>query len=189
VPLDELTLFGIAVVSPTNIWAVGGNVFRGCSGVLPALIEHWDGKQWTAIPHTPPGTLFAVSADAANDVWAVGSGGNGTFIMHFDGKQWATVNVSLPPAQSPQLNGVAAHSPTDVWAVGQTFSAGGTRPTVLHWDGKAWNTQTVPAPGAAFNELNAVSLVSASELWTVGAYAQSGLSFDAKQALILHYAT
>jgi len=189
VPLDELTLFGIAAVSPTNIWAVGGNVFRGCSGELPALIEHWDGKQWTAIPHTPLGILFAVAADAANDVWAVGRGGNGTFIMHYDGKQWATVNVSSPTGQSPQLNGVAAHSPTDVWAVGQTFSAGGTRPAVLHWDGKAWNTLTVPAPGAAFNTLNAVSLVSASELWTVGAYAQSGLSFDAKQALILHYAT
>jgi hypothetical protein len=70
--------------------------------------------------------------------------------------------------------------------VGQSFSAGGIRPAVLHWDGKAWNTQTVPAPGAAFNTLNAVSLVSAGELWTVGAYAQGG--FDAKQALILHYA-
>jgi hypothetical protein len=59
---------------------------------------------------------------------------------------------------------------------------------VLHWDGKTWSTQTVPAPGAAYNSLNAVSLVSASELWAVGAYAQSGLSFDAKQALILHFA-
>ncbi len=189
VPLDGVTLFGIAAISPTNIWAVGGNGAHNCAGVFPALIEHWDGKQWTAIPHTPPGVLYAVSADAANDVWAVGSGGNGTFIMHFDGKQWATVNVGSPTGQYPQLNGVAAHSPSDVWAVGQTFSADGTRPAVLHWDGKAWNTLTVPAPGAAFNELNAVSLVSASELWTVGAYAQSGLSFDAKQALILHYAT
>jgi hypothetical protein len=188
-PLDSLTLFGIAAVSPTNIWAVGGNSVQSCGGELPALIEHWDGKQWTAIPNTPLGILFAVSADAANDVWAVGSGGNGTFIMHYNGKQWATVNVGSPTGQSPQLNGVAAHSPSDVWAVGQTFSAGGSRPAVLHWDGKTWNTQTVPAPGAAFNSLNAVSLVSAGELWTVGLYVQSWRSFDAKQALILHYAT
>jgi hypothetical protein len=185
-PLDELTLFGIAVVSPTNIWAVGGNGARSCMGELPALIEHWDGKQWTVIPNTPVGILFAVSADAANDVWAVGSGGNGTFIMHYNGKQWATVNLGRPTDQFPHLNGVAAHSPTDVWAVGQTYSSGNSRPLVLHWDGKAWNAQTVPAPGAAFKVLNAVSLVSAGELWTVGAYAQGG--FDAKQALILHYA-
>jgi hypothetical protein len=190
VPLDAVTLFGIAAISPTNIWAVGGNNSHNCGSATPALIEHWDGQQWTAIPNTPLGDLLAVSADAANDVWAVGSGGNGTFIMHYDGKQWATLNQGGPTGQpGVQLNGVAAHSPTDVWAVGQTFSAGGTRPAVLHWDGKAWSTQTVPAPGAAFNNLNAVSLVSASELWTVGAYAQSGLSFDAKQALILHYAT
>ncbi len=188
-PLDALALFGIAALSPTNIWAVGGNGAQSCMGELPVLIEHWDGKQWTAIPNTPRGILFAVSADAANDVWAVGRGGNGTFIMHYDGKQWATVNLGRPTDRFPQLNGVAAYSPTDVWAVGETFSSGNSRPLVLHWDGKTWNTLTVPAPGAAFNSLNAVSLVSASELWTVGAYAQGGLSFDAKQALILHYAT
>ena len=185
VPLDDLTLFGIAALSPTNIWAVGGGGFHHCAGQLPVLIEHWDGKSWTAIPNTPGGVLLAVSADAANDVWAVG---DGNVVMHYDGKQWATVNLSSPPGQFSRLNGVAAYSPTDVWAVGQTFSVDGTWPLVLHWDGKTWNTLTVPAPGAAINRLNAVSLVSAGELWTVGAYAQSGLPFEPKQALILHYA-
>ena len=54
-------------------------VGRGLQGPRPGPYEtlamHWDGTQWAIVPTPNPGAggqLLAVSAVAANDVWAVG---------------------------------------------------------------------------------------------------------------------
>jgi hypothetical protein len=65
-----------------------------------------------------------MAAVSANDIWAVGyfyysSGsffGPHTLIEHWDGSNWSI--VGSPGSASWQLNGVAAVSANDVWAVG-----------------------------------------------------------------------
>ena len=66
-------LSAVAVVSATDIWAVG---FIS-SGVQETLIEQWNGTSWNVVPSIDPGTLTStflqgVAAITASDVWAVG---------------------------------------------------------------------------------------------------------------------
>src|SRR5205085_3994843 len=48
-------LFGVAALSPDNVWAVGasGDVDHG-NGV--PLTEHWEGRSWAVVPSADPGT-------------------------------------------------------------------------------------------------------------------------------------
>src|SRR5437879_10399298 len=66
---------GIAVVSASDIWAVG--LYYNDSFVSQTLTERWDGTAWSIVPSPSPdglgNELQAVTAVAANDVWAVGS--------------------------------------------------------------------------------------------------------------------
>ena len=64
-------LWGVAIASPRNIWAVGYS--------LQTLIEHYDGRSWTIVP-SPNVTnganvfnkLLGVVALSAQNTWAVG---------------------------------------------------------------------------------------------------------------------
>ena len=65
--------------------------------------------------------------------------------------------------------GVAAVSPTNVWAIGSSSPGKATStPLVEHFDGTSWTVQ--PAPGTAGHSLSLAGLASTSagQLWTVG---------------------
>src|SRR4029453_15298905 len=84
----------------------------------------WDGDRWLPVAAPSPGTtlneLRAVDASEPNDVWAVGRTSSGLgeqpLVLHFDGSEWS--DVELPAEIDGVLNGVAAISPADVWAIG-----------------------------------------------------------------------
>src|SRR5438132_990015 len=77
---------------------------------------------WTVVSRPNPSgsslpiELFAVTAVAADDVWAVGQPGFPwkALILHWQGSAWTAV----PNACGVPLNGVTAISSTDIWAVG-----------------------------------------------------------------------
>jgi hypothetical protein len=85
------------------------------------------------------------------------------------------------PADPSQIgiNGLAAVSPCDVWAVGGTGDP--LTPLIEHWDGSSWTVVPPPDPDG-YGDLTAVSAASASDIWAVG---------DALQGtpgpLFLHY--
>jgi hypothetical protein len=117
--------------------------------------------------------LQGVSADAANDAWAVGwrSGNDGvrkTLVEHWDGRTWATVpSPNRSPLHDDVLTDVAALSPTDVWAVGLYRAPAGFRTLTLHWDGERWHH--VPSPsGHHFSSLRSISAVGPDDIWAVG---------------------
>ena len=151
-------LFGITVLAPNDIWAVG---WQSC---------HYDGTTWTTIPIPSSGgadTLLDVSANAPNDVWAVGQSifcdpftcYSYSYAIHWDGNRWTITGV---PGVS--LGGVQALGPNDVWAVG-TYSVG---TLIIHWNGRNWRTVPSPDPetGGELSEVTAVG----GKLWSVGSF-------------------
>jgi hypothetical protein len=82
--------------------------------------------------------------------------------------RWKVQRSPNPSRVEDYLNGVAASSSDDVWAVGST----GSRSIIEHWNGAAWKTQKSPNPSASGNDnvLLDVAAVSAQEVWAVGDY-------------------
>ncbi len=209
----EVVLHDVAAISSQEAWAVG-NV----EPLSPALgpghfhlsevrILHWDGNEWVNVPvpqpswtyreemfqgsptHVTGGTLEAVDATVASDVWAVGNG-VGPFSMHWDGTRWSIVRFAAPPGQKPgvgrvaSVNDVVAIAPDDAWAVGERPLANGhVWPLFEHWDGRSWHLVD-PDPGTVWGSLWSVTATSPSNLWAVGDYA---LPDSDSRPLIMHW--
>src|SRR5713101_5582631 len=171
-------LNGVAVVTATDIWAVGyGPPLPGeAAFVKHTLIEHWDGISWGIVPSPSPDSqlndLHSVSGVAGNDVWAVGlAGDGGTFnplrslIEHWDGASWSV--VSNPGVN--ELFGVTALSANNVWAVAVHTSPNITD-IIEHWDGTKWANVSAPSMNANGGtiSLRGIAAISATDIWAVG---------------------
>jgi hypothetical protein len=162
------SLGGVTAISTNDVWAVG-NVLDSSGAVVAALVEHWDGTSWNQVssPAFNGSGVGRVSADASNDVWAVGGG----VIHHFDGMSWS--RTVLPPALygGPLLFGVAALSPSNVWAVGMVRPQASFEwmPLVKHWDGTSWSTVSSPDPNRHIGyNLQGIVAISAGDIWADG---------------------
>ena len=77
---DDTRLHAVTVISPANVWAVGGMSVPG--GTAHSLIEHWNGTSWSVVPspaaEPAAASLAGISAASPSDIWAVGdrNGGN-----------------------------------------------------------------------------------------------------------------
>lgn len=178
------SLQGVAVVSPTDMWAVGGQIAgSSASAVEQTLIERFNGSVWGAVPSpnvTPfTNVLSGVAAVSADDVWAVGFAdvsspySENTLIEHWNGSAWSI--VPSPNASGYNiLNAVFARSSSDIWAVGKTFDLSAIYQTLVeHWNGSAWSIVPSPNHGKFDNILNGVYASSGSDAWAVGSYALS----------------
>jgi hypothetical protein len=166
-PTPNGSLDGVTAISTHDVWAVGST-----SG--GALAEHWDGTNWSVVssPAFTGAVMTAVSADASDDVWAVGdaSAANGApftgpAAFQFNGTSWS---IAATPT-GPTIRAVTALSPTNVWTVGAiptiTIKHPGT-PQVEHWDGTSWSI--VPSPIVKLGTLAGVAAISAKDIWAVG---------------------
>ena len=152
----------VAVVSPTNVWAVGQQTNSSLS-----QIQHFNGSKWAVVasPHFRSGeTLSSLKAISANSIFAVGSsfdslGNRIPLIEHFNGTAWSVVTV--PNITGAQLFDLAIISASDMWAIG------GTNNSVLtmHFDGIRWSRVSAPAGSAT---LFAVTAISTKDVWAVG---------------------
>ena len=161
-------LRGVTAVGPRAIWAVGQRYGRKNPFGDTTLTLRFNGNVWQQVQSPNPlsgndtdqNWLTAVSAVAADDIWAVGRYGNHdlgvldqTLIEHWNGSRWSVVPSPSPggPSADNDLWGVVAVGPNDVWAVGGVgafldpqFSS----PLALHWDGSQWAESHVSAPAA-----------------------------------------
>src|SRR5207249_1249822 len=109
--------------------------------------------------------LEGVGVASANDVWAVGYYQNGTgtpfqtLVERWNGTAWSVVSSPNAGIRSNFLNGVAAVSANDVWAVGYYYNGSVNQTLVEHWDGASWSVVSSPNAGASDNYLFAVSAV------------------------------
>jgi len=197
---DQPDLKAMTAISANDIWAVGSLLSNG--GVnLNFLFEHWDGTSWTATTKlTNDAFLFAVSADATNDVWAVGFTGpendsSRTLVMHYDGTRWKTVASPSVGNGASQLSGVVALAPNDVWAVGSSTpvappKSAATLTLIEHWDGASWTVATSPnvGPNSVYqsNRLLGITAVLPTDIWAFGSYFQANGSGH-QQTLLLNW--
>ena len=198
-------LSAVATVSANDAWAVGSSYSSPNLGaqIYAPFIEHWDGKSWQVVPSPKSadgsGSLSAVAAVSANDVWAVGSSLQGTLaqgesslaisrplIEHWDGSSWQIMSNS---GYGEQLNSLVAISQNDIWAVG-SFAVGQTGHTFLeHWNGTDWQQfrweQVSPDGSASGVSLTSMAAVSANDIWAVGV----SRSVSGKQytGLVMHW--
>jgi hypothetical protein len=118
--------------------------------------------------------LSAVTANSATDAWAVGtfrgpsSSAFKTLIEHFDGTSWRAVQSPNVGTSNNELNGVAADSSTDAWAVGFEFAGSADRTLVERWNGTKWSVVTSPNVGSGSNDLRGVAAISPTDVWAVG---------------------
>lgn len=165
-------LSSVVDISSGNAWAVGYG--QGSSGVSRALIEHFNGTNWSVVPaandsNSVEDSLAAVAAVSANNVWAVGShfdtaiGGNDGLIEHWTGSAWSIVPS---PIVSINLNSVVALSATDIWAGSSAVTTGST--TLEHWNGQSWSLVSGPGVSNASNTISGLAATSGNDVWAVG---------------------
>ncbi|HMA37988.1 MAG TPA: hypothetical protein VKY74_26295 [Chloroflexia bacterium] len=169
-------LQGVAAVSSTEAWAVGGVL----GGPWQTLVEHTTngGTTWT-IESSPSNAaqgwgasyLNAVAVASSSYVWAAGyynTIGNQTAALL---EVWRPGVGWVVPAQ-PNIAGgiyygIYALDTNHIWAVGAQDVNNTTLPLVVFWDGIRWTPVSAPARGT-INILNAVAGTNANDVWAVG---------------------
>ncbi len=160
----DASLDTVTAVSTHDVWALGGRTAGGA--------DHYDGHSWRWVdaPGGARSLLESVSAVSSGDIWAVGQTGAGTLTEHWDGRRWSLVQA-VNPNTSDGFAGVAALTPTDVWAVGGSSGADGIHIATLieHWDGASWSLVAGPKfPRYRRTALTGIDAVSPTDIWAVG---------------------
>lgn len=176
------SLYWISAVTPSDIWAVGEYRLGAGSGTYQTLTMHYDGTTWSVVTSPNVGTginvLRAVSARAANDVWAAGAAGIQTLALHWDGTSWSVVATPNVGSGQNYFLGITAVSANDAWAVGGSCSDANCTATgtslIERWNGTTWSVVTSPNPGSFFTELKTVIAVSANDVWATGSHSDDG---------------
>jgi hypothetical protein len=176
-PGSASLLSAVSCPSTTSCYAVGNYTPKG-SSALDALIEHWNGSQWSQqTAPDPRGTefdeLIDVSCPSAKFCVAVGLDGSGALIERWNGHSWSATTPKA--SSSAMLSGVSCPSATSCFAVGSNFTSSGGS-LVERWNGSSWSGSVTPVPrGAMESGLQSVSCVSATRCLAVGNDANPGV--------------
>lgn len=85
------------------------------------------------------------------------------------------------------LNGVAAVSRSDAWAVGYAYNGSADTALVEHWHGGRWRISTSPNPGSAGSALYGVAAVAGTSAWAVGDTLHNVVGYTVSHTLIEHW--
>ena len=169
------SFYGVAA-SQGQAWAVGE--YLNSSYQDRALIETWNGAQWSIANIPQPGSrrdmLFGATALSPSDVWAVGDqeGQNGEFetlAEHWNGASWTVIPTPNPGSSGNHLYAVDAVSTDNVWAAGMQLGANSPdQGLVEHWNGKKWSVVSMPAPASTDLVMLDGITASSSQVWVAG---------------------
>lgn len=157
----------------------GGFTLADPNAPFEPLLAAWNGRRWRAIPvHLAKGTsgrLDGLAAASADDAWAVGTADVSDdslqpLFLHWNGREWVRVpEASVPGFGYVSMYGVAIHSATDAWAVGEAESTTKPvlRPVIEHWNGRRWQLMANP-PVPSMTAPTSVTVAAYGEAWAVG---------------------
>ncbi len=198
----------VAGSSPTNIWAVGSTTnFAFPSLDTRALIERYDGEQWSIVPHPldpDNNALDAIVVVSENEVYAFGdhripSLGTSAqpLFMIWDGSEW-----EVGPGITITIGGGIFHDAImidgELWAFGRRTRtdpppAPGGYPLAARWDGSRWIETPPPLKALhgqdSFNTIFGVDATSADDIWAVGTAHQQARFTGDPDAFYTHYIT
>ena len=109
-------LWGVFVLSDTDVWAVGG---RG------TVRRYEGGVAWKTVEGVPTSAnLNAVWAASSNDVWVAGDDG---VVLHYDGTAWSRMKIAGLGARRPHMTAIWGTTAGTVYVAGQgiVLSLGG----------------------------------------------------------------
>jgi len=169
IPDLDQSLFGVAAISGTDVWAVGS---ASDPDHTQPVAQHWDGVRWTQAPLPADlgnAALSSVAAAGPTDVWAAGLLAGETtepLLLHWDGRSWS--RVALPSTTSlglARLNAITV-SRGQVWAVGSSTVGGATnrKPLAFRIDKRGAVIDRTPTEQG---QLNAVTTMG-PDVWAVG---------------------
>lgn len=169
-------LYGIAAISDTDVWAVGGD--QDAAGLWQTLAEHYDGTSWTVQSSVdPPGTsgnqFYAVTAVSTSSVYATGQQSGAAFpsqvlTEHWDGKHWSVLPTPVDATATPVPLGITGNDSL-LSVVGDaenslnpytTFVASGAPGSL--------SVLTTPSQGTGENDLFAATTAADGTAWAVG---------------------
>ena len=177
---DVLT--GVSSFPTHKAWAVG-------AAGPKTLVLRWTGTKWASVtspnPSSADNELHGVSSPSATSAWAVGdylaaANSRRTVALHWNGTKWSKASTPSPSSAFNVLQGVAARTGSDAWAVGvYCVSACGQQtevqaPLIIHWNGSSWSQKAAHVSGAGYAALNGVSAHSSTDAWAVGVSCSSG---------------
>jgi hypothetical protein len=174
----EDMLYGVAAVSDSDVWAVG--TYGDSSGYFHPLIEHWNGRRWTAVgvrglSRGADGILSAVTSAPGNGVWATGQlsarGSDRQVVLHLTGRSWTVVRecpVRTPAGQLADAYPQAiAPSGAGLWVAGRDRAGHSGYSTLVEAPGRA--ELSTPDPTPQDNYLWGVAPVNGgADAWAVG---------------------
>ena len=187
----------VSAIARNDVWAVGTSLSTSDS----TLAAHWNGHTWqvvttpclsgTMIISTEDGCpesqneLTGVTAVAANNVWASGFENESSdlrvpYVLHWDGTTWSLTMTPDPNAgqddTGSSLQGIAAVSASDIWAVGISEDAASTITTLTEqFNGSTWSVVPSPSPGLLGDDaLFGITGAGGTQLFAVGSDEQSG---------------
>ena len=136
----------------------------------------WQSVPGPAIPASDSGSLTAVSMPGPASGWAVGftlpSSPGANFhplVARWNGRSWLTKRLPRGINGAGRLDGIAALSASNAWAVGTSMRTNSFAPLIIHWNGQQWaRVRAAPVPGYIATELLGVAAVSPNDAWAVG---------------------
>ncbi len=163
--MNSSVLAAVAAVSGDDVWAVG--YYGDNTSTYQTLVEHY--ASLCTSNSTPTDTPTYTPANTAT--YTPTSTPTVTNTPDPCAPVWSVVSSPNVGTGENYLQGVAAISANDVWAVGLSqFGNSGNQTLVEYWNGTSWSVVSSPNPGTNNNVLNGVVAVSANDVWAVGTY-------------------
>jgi|GEM_PF-2603051 len=180
----------------------GSSDLSGTNAKIWTQFPPSDAKIWTQFPPANPTQGLPPSRNVGNAAPLPGNSNQ----QNLDATAWTPSDTQ----EAGSLSAIAALTPNDIWAVGQTRDEL-AKALVVHWDGETWSTvatfNAAPSPSdPAYSRpprglpqqggtrLYDVAVLSANNVWVVGVYhvwvdvpTGSGMCCWMPQPLIAHW--
>ena len=140
-----------------DVWTFGSTFPPAPTHIVP-YVAHYNGSKWSAASF--PLLAVDASATSASDIWMIGLPPKlpipqvAVGIMRFNGHKWVTTplpSLGLTSHETAVATGIAAVSPSNVWATGEIEIQPSSTdiyqgwPFLLHWNGTKWSKVNVPS--------------------------------------------
>jgi hypothetical protein len=165
-------LGSVDCLSREDCWAVGAvNLGEVGAGVHHDLLEHWNGRRFTAVAAPSSGNpVAAIACAGTHDCWASayppGAQRTTNEIVHFNGRSFGVER--LPESLIGGAAGISCRTLATCWIVGMR-SAEGNAPVAMHLVSGAWRIAPMPSPRYPDVTLQGLDCASPSDCWAVGA--------------------